>query len=683
MQNHHPLVGEVSFPVCLFPNVDATLSRLEKISYPQILERQTAISEALYQLIQENHSGQFLIPAITHFMELVEKRGLYSGYHFSHFEYWINHHSGLSSAEQYALRGKIAGKFIPRSEYQTIFPIGNGKTFPGTHFVTAHSSPDLDTIVATFWGWLDAFSAKVSTGFHLWNVPEGPPASAVEIEMLFRDVFGKNVFSHLSKNRTSLSLTAYDLLTRSGVLQKYPEEPTFDIDHERNKTAIIVIDGEGNYLGDWRQMDVEGVRQVIHTFNNCYRWIENELHLLLIALFSEKKVSRFDAHHALESLLSKKMNEATPVSELTLRQQKYLQIFIEKILNIRGGLSITFKEFMVALEENKIAKTSQALAALTEITHKKFFTQDDILIEDRPLIFDILHKAVTSLSDVFKEVKTFVDTLDISMKIKKEVFDHTPSCLTYRDDIDEVKAKMGSYPYLTVALPGSGDQLLPLGVIFASDLYQEKLGTVTLRDFSNKEETKVPPYLDVISMIDHHKTSMVTSSAAQMTIADAQSSNVITAKMSFAMNRNYSLGNMTLEQIEKQIATLQNKVWNPSEARILKTLIQRKLAAHSRGAYFVSSDREFMEYKQYIHAIFDDTDLLTKMTPLDVEVVKELLNRLKSLQLSQEVEVVHFDDLPRDENFVKKLRKDFFKMKISILFMLKFIIDVKKWFLKS
>ena len=34
-----------------------------------------------------------------------------------------------------------------------------GKIYEGTHFVTAHKSPDLDTTIASFWGWLDAFAA--------------------------------------------------------------------------------------------------------------------------------------------------------------------------------------------------------------------------------------------------------------------------------------------------------------------------------------------------------------------------------------------------------------------------------------------------------------------------------------------------------------------------------------------
>jgi len=66
-----------------------------------------------------------------------------------------------------------------------MFPIGMGKRYAGSHYVTAHSSPDLDTTVASFWGWIDAFGARVSEGLHLWNVPGGMPSSHIEMGMLF------------------------------------------------------------------------------------------------------------------------------------------------------------------------------------------------------------------------------------------------------------------------------------------------------------------------------------------------------------------------------------------------------------------------------------------------------------------------------------------------------------------
>ncbi len=56
-------------------------------------------------------------------------------------------------------------------------------------------------------------------------------------------------------------------------------------------------------------------------------------------------------------------------------------------------------------------------------------------------------------------------------------------------------------------------KLIPLGVVHSHDLHQTILGTVTLRDFCNREETKIPSYFEVISVIDHHKSNLQTCSA--------------------------------------------------------------------------------------------------------------------------------------------------------------------------
>ena len=66
-----------------------------------------------------------------------------------------------------------------------LFPIGMGKMYPGSHFVTAHGSPDLDTTVASFWGWVDAFAARVAEGLQYGMFPAGPRASQIEIGLSF------------------------------------------------------------------------------------------------------------------------------------------------------------------------------------------------------------------------------------------------------------------------------------------------------------------------------------------------------------------------------------------------------------------------------------------------------------------------------------------------------------------
>src|SRR5690606_7545796 len=134
---------------------------------------------------------------VVDFMTRLQQEEVLEHYTFSSFELWLNQFSRLSEKENYKVRGKIAGKWLPRDIYQIYFPIGMEKRYSGTHFVTAHNSPDLDTTIASFWGWIDAFAARVSSGLHIWNVPGGPPVTQIEIPLLFNDLFGLQVFNCL------------------------------------------------------------------------------------------------------------------------------------------------------------------------------------------------------------------------------------------------------------------------------------------------------------------------------------------------------------------------------------------------------------------------------------------------------------------------------------------------------
>jgi hypothetical protein len=83
------------------------------------------------------------------------------------------------------------------------------------------------------------------------------------------------------------------------------------------------------------------------------------------------------------------------------------------------------------------------------------------------------------------------------------------------------------------------------------------------------------------------------------------------------------------------------------------------MIAQKQGwGFFIDPEREFVEYLHFLYAILDDTDLLTKVTYRDVMCVTSLLNRLKSLMLKKEVEILSFDDLPRDDKFVRQVASE-------------------------
>ena len=67
--------------------------------------------------------------------------------------------------------------------------------------------------------------------------------------------------------------------------------------------------------------------------------------------------------------------------------------------------------------------------------------------------------------------------------------------------------------------------------------------------------------------------------------------------------------------------------------------------------YYIHPDREYTEYLHFLYGILDDTDLLSKVSVLDVECVASLLNRMKSIQEKKEIEVVSLSDIPRDKDF--------------------------------
>ena len=78
------------------------------------------------------------------------------------------------------------------------------------------------------------------------------------------------------------------------------------------------------------------------------------------------------------------------------------------------------------------------------------------------------------------------------------------------------------------------DDLFRLGSIYAAELQKQPLGTVTLRDFCNREEMSIPSYLDVISVIDHHKSTLLTDIPPRAIISDAQSSNAACGSNGFS-----------------------------------------------------------------------------------------------------------------------------------------------------
>ena len=617
-------------------------------------QKSQRVNHMLCELITKTQAPCFLLPAVLDFIEQINAHKVLESYAFFHFELWLNQFSFLDDEKNDEVRAKIAGKSIPREDYQVLFPIGMGKVYPGSHFVTAHGSPDLDTTIASFWGWIDAFASRVAEGLHLWNIPGGAPTSQIEIELLFNRIFGDGVFNHLAKTRTTLALSGIDLMTQKGLIRKQTSESTLTIDHEQMQNAVVLVDEQGYYLGDWRNFDLESVRQVILLLNNCLRAFENQLHQKLIALFAKEKLSLNDLPSFIDAIFLTTLSDYQPAKEFTDQQRKYVQAYLVKVLNVQKGLDSTFAEFAKGMNHLGLIEFHGFVERVESIHKSPLFDRSGDLIENRPRIFHYLQKIIGGLDNAIQSARKFVERLDVALNIKTHVFGDLPQHVSYRADVDEIKSKMGDASYLTVTTSDQDGKLIPLGIIHSNDLHKHLLGTVTLRDFCNREETKIPSYFEVISVIDHHKSNLQTTSAPFVFITDSQSSNVLCAELAFKINDRFSMGGMSKGRIEKQIAALSKNLSHAESKRLMKRLLQKQLVSEEKHAFFIDPTREFVEYLHFFYGIFDDTDLLTKVTQRDIECVAQLINRLKSLMMQKEVEVIALDDIPRNKEFVRK-----------------------------
>jgi hypothetical protein len=646
-----------------FLNAEEVISSFRTESFKVLTYRKKfrAVNQALCKLILEAPPQSFLLTGVLEFLKLVnDEKILTDTLNLVGFEFWLNHFSNLTDEENYNIRAKITGKFIPRGEFQSYFPIGMDRTYSGSHFVAAHLSPDIDTMIASFWGWADAFSARVGTGLHLWSLPGGPPDSPVT--SIFREMLGEEIFNLTARPAATLTLTAMDLVTQKKLKKVLGNVLTGDIDHGSD-TAILLINEQGHYLGDWRDSDVEVVRQIIILFKSCLRWFENNLHTKLISLFAKKDLSIKDFPKFNKTIFDVKIKDCEPALEFNEKQVSDLNDFFRKILGMEQGLNGTFRDLNKAFEELLVPEMVHFQDLVESLPSSEIFEKNGHLKEDRPLIFHQFEKIINHLDAAIHSVRNYVERLDIVIGIKQTVLKTPSPYITLRSDVDEMRQKMNDLDFLTVVIPEQDGSFFPVGVVRANDLRMSALGTVSLRDFCNQEEVKMASYLEVISVIDHHKSSLRTLSVPSALIGDAQSCNVLLAELAFQINDKYSLGGLTLEEIEKQINALSSDLTDLSATRTLQNLLKRRMAAKALGNFYIHPKREFDEYLSFLHAILDDTDLLTKVSNRDVVCVASLLNRMKSLSIGKEVEIIHLDEIPKDKNFAKKAAQHILQQK--------------------
>lgn len=658
LEKKNSLLGDYEIPLFFFPLLDEVFNQFHNNDFLALDARKRfkEVNKALLKLIQNAPEQSFLLTAVIDFIERVNHaKVLNEPYTFSLFEFWLNQFSGLTEQENYRIRGKIAGKYLPRGEYQSIFPIGMDKVFAGTHFVAAHMSPDVDTTIASFWGWLDALSSRVGKGLHLWSLPGGPPDST--IIKIFSQLFGHSVFSCLARQAGTLTMNAMDLVTQQNFVKEVGSMLTNAIDHGANEKASVLIDDKGNYVGDWRASDVELVTPILFLAKSCLRWFENNLHVKLISFFAKKDLSVKDIPELIDSGFNLKLKNSEPVIDFTEKQRKDLHNFFFTVIGISNGLDGTFADLNIALSRHGISELLEVQKTIGQLASSGLFDARGLLEENRPKIFNYFEKIIKQLDNAILSVRQYLDRLDIAMSIKHNVLGQSPLYITLRSDVDEMRVKIKNYDYLTVVIQNHDGSLFPLGIVRAIDLRKSILGTVSLRDFCNQDEIKMASYLEVISVIDHHKSTLKTTSTPMALISDTQSCNILLAEQSMPINDRYSLSGMTNQEVEIQIRKLMPQAATTTNTRLMQKLLQKRITAQSSTDYYVHPVREFIEYLCYLHAILDDTDLLTKVSDRDVQCVATLLNKLKTLSAKQEIEIINLDNIPKDKNFAKTASK--------------------------
>lgn len=605
-------IGDLPFPFPQFTGLESAFTLFTEEAFGQlpVWERLQRFCQLLLDKIQAYPEPTFLLPAVIAYIERLNGLHLLdTPLHFAFFEFWLNHFSGLSTDEQARVRGKIAGKYLPREEYGRLFPISLGKVHFGSHFVSAHLSPDLDTTVASFIGWLDAFAARVGSGQHLWNLPGGP--SSKHLATLFTKVFGEAFFSVLAHADGSMRLSAMDLLTTDSILYAEGACSLTHLDHNMGNTAILYVDAKGYYHGDWRGSNFEPVEQITTRFDRILRTFSHAIHVDLLALFAEEGSPEKEIFKLYEKRFCQTLGFVLKEIDAASPYQERLDLFCKKVLLLDAGLQSSFQELFSRLSAIPIPQVVHFLQERKEIDLSKSW-QGASFEEKRIALFRLLHRLVHSLDQAVDAISHYVDRLDVVMRIKHDILGYKASFATLRSDLETLRLSIGERDYLTIVLLDAEGRRTPLGIVLATLLRKEILGTVSQRDFSNPDEMRMAPYLTVISVIDHHKSALHTRTPIQALLADAQSCNVLVAEQSFLLNDRYG--------------------------------VLRKHALKEQG-FYVHPLREYLDYFYALHAILDDTDLLSKVGLRDCQCVAALLNRLKTLCTGRKTEVVSIDDL--------------------------------------
>jgi hypothetical protein len=613
------LLGECVPTLQAFSDLEESLLKFRTANFRSLSSRKkfVRISKALLQLIQDHSTPCFLLGAVLQFIDRVNEEKLADEpYSLTGFELWLNHFSTLSIDEILTVRGKIVGRLVPRDEYQVFFPVGMGKTYQGSHFVAAHLSPDVDTTISSFWGWVDAFGCRVAEGTHQWSLPPG--LSDGHIRLFFDGLFGKNLFERLSRSTPAMTINAGDLLTKREFHRVLESARGDSVDHSRTEHAVIIVDEEGYYKGEWRSGDAEDVRQVISGLTHALRWFEGQCHAGMIRVLAHEQATTEKVVSSYERLLKIEIYDCPTVKELSERARRLFHEYLKRVIGLQKGSHHTFHDLLLQLDMTFSSSFGSFFAKCKGLTSPELFTSQGHMKSDRAEAAKAVEAVVEAMENAFQIALDQMEKLSHLLEVKRTVLGYPPTFVMLKSDVEEMRTKMGHFDHLTVVIPEGEGQWYPVGIVYADDLRKNILGTVSFRDFSSPEETKMASYIEVISIVDHHKLRLQTSTPPTLVIGDVQSSNTLMAEQSLRINAQYGRG---------------------------------------EGAFFVDSRRELCECFMYIFGILDDTDLLSKVSRRDIFSLRNILHRMRTIVDGEESSKISFEHIAEDKDFVRNAAK--------------------------
>src|SRR5207253_1203590 len=144
--------------------------------------------------------------------------------------------------------------------------------------------------------------------------------------------------------------------------------------------------------GDWRDSDVESVRQIVVSFKSCLHWFENNYHTNLITLFAKKDLSTKDFPALYRAVFDVQIKDCEPAREFNEKQSQYLDAFLKKIMGVSQGICGTFGDLNNALKALLTNEMSNFQTLVENLHSSQVFDSNGKLKEDRTLIFNEFEK---------------------------------------------------------------------------------------------------------------------------------------------------------------------------------------------------------------------------------------------------------------------------------------------------